>query len=180
MSQKMAKQEAMSCRTARRLLPALLAAREARVVPTRPALDAAGRASVEHHLDGCGRCAMEYRILTLSRAALDQAAAPLVPAPDEEFFKAVRARLHRGEPVVERAGESWAAALFVTARQLIPAMALLLLLIIGATVLWNSTASNGSPSFQAGVMPHLYDDPAPSIDDALDSVMAIEEKKNGK
>ena len=182
MSQKMANQEAMSCRTARGLLPALLDAREARSVPTRPAFDAAGRASVERHLESCGRCAMEYRILSLSRATLDAAAASEVPAPDEDFFKAVRARIHRGEPTpVERADESWASALFLTARQLIPVMALLLLLIIGATVLWNSAAPpRQQPLQSSNHLPRLFDDPAPSDDDALDSVMAIEEKKNGK
>jgi hypothetical protein len=93
----------------------------------------------------------------------------------------VRARLHRGEPAIERADESWTAALFVTARQLIPAMALLLLLIIGATFLWSSVAPKGGQPLQStNHLPRLFDDPSPSVDDALDSVMAIEEKKNGK
>ncbi|HKQ06062.1 MAG TPA: hypothetical protein VJ464_13080 [Blastocatellia bacterium] len=179
MSQKMAYQETITCRGARRQLPALLAVKEARVVPIRQALSAAERASVERHLGTCDGCAMEYRLLALSRATLDAAAASDMPAPDEDFFKAVRARIHRGEPAVERADESWTAALFVTARQLIPAMALLLLLIIGATFLWSITAPKGSQQI-AGTMPLLFDDPSPSVDDALDSVMASEEKKNGK
>ena len=179
MSQKMAYQGTISCRGARRQLPALLAVKEARVVPIRQALSAAERASIERHLDTCEGCATEYRVLALSRATLDAAAASDMPAPDEDFFKAVRARLHRGEPAVERADESWTAALFVTARQLIPAMALLLLLIIGATFLWSSAPPKGGQQI-AGTMPRLFDDPAPSVDDALDSLMAVEEKKNGK
>ena len=183
MNQKMANQESLTCRAARQHLPALLDAREARLVPNRPALGAAERASTEQHLGSCGRCAMEYRFLSLNRAVLDAGAAAEVPAPDEDFFKAVRARIHRGEPMmVERADESWAAALFVTARQLIPAMALLLLLIIGATVLWNSAAPQRNQPLESRnqQLPRLYDDPAPSVDDALDSVMTVEEKKNGK
>ncbi|MFL6273752.1 MAG: anti-sigma factor family protein [Blastocatellia bacterium] len=181
MSQKMANQETITCRGARRQSPALLAVKEARVVPIRQALSAAERASIERHLETCEGCAMEYRLLALSRATLDAAAVSDMPAPDEDFFKAVRARLHRGEPAVERADESWTAALFVTARQLIPAMALLLLLIIGATFLWSSAAPKGGQPLQStNHLPRLFDDPAPSVDDALDSVMAIEEKKNGK
>ena len=61
MSQKMANQESMTCRVARQHLPALLDAREARIVPNRPALGAAERASTEQHLESCGRCAMRCR-----------------------------------------------------------------------------------------------------------------------
>ena len=184
MSQKMARQETLTCRAARKRLPGLLAFRAARVVPIRQALSAAERAATEQHLDACARCATQYRILSLSRAAMDAAAASEPFAPDESFFKAVRARVHRGEASeasVERADESWAAALLITARQLIPAMALLLLLIIGATFLWNSAAPKGKQTLEGrNHWPRLYDDPAPSDDDALDSVLVVEEKKNGK
>ncbi|MEN3332385.1 MAG: hypothetical protein V7641_1750 [Blastocatellia bacterium] len=181
MSQKTGRQETIACRVVRRRLPALLAAKDARVVPIRQALSATERAASERHLQTCARCAMEYRLLSLSRAAMDGAAAPEPVAPDEEFFKAVRARIHRGEASIERVDESWAAALFITARQLIPAMALLLLLIISATFLWRNVPPNGNaPLTGRNALPRLYDDPAPSADDALDSLMAVEEKKNGK
>jgi anti-sigma factor RsiW len=181
MSQKMASLETLACREVRRRLPALLAAREARVVPIRQALAGAERAATERHLEACERCAMEYRLLSLHRATLDAAAAPEPIAPDEDFFKAVRARINRNEASPERADESWAAALLITARQLIPAMALLLLLIIGATFLWNNAAPHADQRLQgANHLPRLNDDPAPSVDDALESVMTVEEKKNGK
>jgi anti-sigma factor RsiW len=139
------------------------------------------RAATERHMQTCERCAMEYRLLSLSRAVMDAAAAPEKITPDADFFKAVRARINRGEASIERADESWAAALFITARQLIPAMALLLLLIISATFLWRSAPQKGDPGLQGrNALPRLYDDPAPSADDALDSLMAVEEKKNGK
>lgn len=181
MSQKTGREETIACRVVRRRLPALLAARDARVVPIRQALSVTERAASERHLQTCERCAMEYRLLSLSRAAMDGAAAPEPVAPDEEFFKAVRARIHRGEASIERHDESWAAALFITARQLIPAMALLLLLIISATFLWSNALPKSNPALTGrNALPRLYDDPAPSADDALDSLMAVEEKKNGK
>jgi len=54
------------------------------------------------------------------------------------FFKALRARIARGPEFSpsRRTDESWAAALLVTARQLLPAMAVLLLLMVGATLFW--------------------------------------------
>jgi hypothetical protein len=181
MSQKTGREETIACRVVRRRLPALLAARDARVVPIRQALSVTERAATERHVQTCEHCVMEYRLLSLSRAAMDGAAAPEPFAADEDFFKAVRARINRGEASIERVDESWAAALFITARQLIPAMALLLLLIISATFLWSSAPPKGNPALQGrNAWPRLYDDPAPSADDALDSLMAVEEKKNGK
>lgn len=182
MSQKTGREEMIACRVVRRRLPALLAtAKDARVVLIRQVLSATERAATERHLQTCERCAMEYRLLSLSRATMDAAAAPEPFAPDEDFFKAVRARINRGEASVERVDESWAAALFITARQLIPAMALLLLLIIGATFLWSSAPPTYTPtSVGRNVLPRLNEDPALSADDALDSLMAVEEKKNGK
>lgn len=186
MNRQPSREETIRCRVARGRFPALLSAdRDARVVPIRQALSAAERAATERHLQTCERCAMEYRLLTLGRTALDVAAAPEPVVPNEDFFKAVRARINRGEAAsvnVERVDESWAAALLVTARQLIPAMALLLLLIIGATFMWNSASQKTPVPVQAAntTLPRLFDDPAPSPDDALDSFMAVEEKKNGK
>jgi hypothetical protein len=181
MSQKTGQQETIACRVARRRLPAMLgAAKDARVVPIRQALSVTERAATERHLQTCERCGMEYRLLSLSRAAMDAAAAEPI-TPDEDFFKAVRARLNRGEAGVERADESWTAALLITARQLIPAMALLLLLIISATLMWsNAPSKSGQPLQGRNLLPRLYDEAAPSADDALDSLMAVEEKKDGK
>src|SRR4051812_29270098 len=117
MSQTRGNEAAIACRVVRRRLPALTAiAREARVVPIRSALSPAERAATERHLANCEGCATEYRVLALNRAVLDAAAAAPV-VPDEDFFKAVRARLNRSVPAIERADESWATLLLVTARQ---------------------------------------------------------------
>jgi hypothetical protein len=181
MSQKRGSQETIACRVARRRLPALLAATEAREVPGGQALSVSERVATERHLQTCARCAMEHRLLSLSRAAFDAAAATEQITPDEDFFKAVRARIHRGEATIERPDESWATALLITARQLIPVMALLLLLIISATFLWSNAPLKGNPPLTGrNQLPRLFDGPTPSADDALDSLMAVEEKKNGK
>lgn len=148
-----------------------------------------GNASVSHsakavsaHLQTCSKCAVEYRLFALQRATFDAAASPELVTPDEQFFSALRARIARGPaPLPSRRGEeSWAAALLLTARQLVPAMAVLLLLIIGATLLWNQPPSDTS---QAAVRPRervmfsdYYDYPAPTRDDVLETLVAVEEK----
>jgi predicted anti-sigma-YlaC factor YlaD len=184
MNQQSGREEMIRCRVARGRLPALLAAEDTRAVFPPHGLSAGERDGVERHLQTCEGCAAEYRLMALSRAVMDAAASPEPIAPDEDFFKAVRARIRRGEvkaAAVDRPDESWAAALLLTARQLIPVMALLLLLIIGATFLWSNASQKGVPSLQGkNALPRLFDDPAPSADDALDSFMAVEEKKNGK
>src|SRR6266851_7033479 len=115
-------------------------------------LSVTDRAATEHHLQTCSRCAVEYRLFALQRAALDAAASPEPITPDEHFYRALRARIARGpEPMRSRsADESWAAALLVTARQLFPVMTILLLLMIGATFLWNQQPPDTS---QAAVRP---------------------------
>lgn len=138
--------------------------------------------AVDAHLQTCSNCAVEYRLFALQRATLDAAASPEVVTPDELFFSGLRARIARGPAPLSsrRPDESWTAALLLTSRQLVPAMAVLLLLIIGATVLWNQPASDGS---QAAVRPRervmfsdYYDYPAPTRDDVLETLVAVEEK----
>jgi hypothetical protein len=183
------------CREARRRFGALADQMcDSRTAPVGERLSATERAAAERHLQTCARCAAEYRLFALGRAALDAAASRETIVPDQDFFKALRARIARGEEaaVVERVDESWAAALLVTARQMIPAMAMLLLLIIGATLLWNSAPAKWTASQPSGgraadlprreriVMSDLYDYPAPTADDVLETLVAVEEKKNGK
>ena len=145
-------------------------------------LSVADRAATEHHLETCSRCAIEYRLFALQRATLDAAASPEPITPDEHFYKALRARIARGpQPLPSRSGdESWSSALLVTARQLFPVMAVLLLLMIGATFLWDQQPSDTS---QAAVRPRervmfsdMYDYPAPTRDDVLETLVAVEEK----
>jgi predicted anti-sigma-YlaC factor YlaD len=129
------------------------------------------------HLDQCSRCGLEYRLSVLSRATLDAAAASDAIVPDDDFFKAVRARIHRGPGarLAETGDESWAAALLFTARRLMPAMALLLLMIIGATLLWNTYHSTESVSRTV-----VYELQPPNPDDSLESIIALEDRRNGK
>jgi hypothetical protein len=124
---------------------------------------------------------MEYRLFALQRATLDLAAVEPF-TPDEEFFKGVRARIARGPEAsrIRQRDESWAAALFVTARQLVPAMAILLLLMLGATLFWNrprqlETSASVRPRERV-MFPDMYDYPEPTQDDVLETLVAIEEK----
>jgi hypothetical protein len=145
------------------------------------------RAATNRHVQACSRCALEYRLLVLQRAALDAAAAAEPITPDEDFFRALRARLARG-PALSPShppDESWAAALLVTARQLVPAMAVLLLLMVGATLLWNQapppeTSQAAVRPRERVVFPDMYDYPEPTRDDVLETLVAVEEKENGK
>src|SRR2546429_5176502 len=93
-----------------------------------------GNANVTHsakavnaHLQTCSNCALEYRLFALQRATLDAAASAEPVTPDEQFFSGLRARIARGPALIpsRRGEESWTAALLLTARQLVPAMAVL-------------------------------------------------------
>ena len=141
------------------------------------------REAFELHLNDCSRCAKEYRLFSLTRATLDLAASPEVIEPDQDFFVALRARIARGEevPVTTRnqADESWAAALLITARQMMPALAMLLLVIIGATLLWQQPTALDSGSEARYKVRGL------TTGDMLDSIVAeerivAEEKANDK
>jgi hypothetical protein len=141
--------------------------------------------AVERHLESCARCAGEHRIFTLSRAVLVLSASPEPVRPDEAFFKGLRARITRGpESIAARewssVDETWAGALWVTARQLIPAMAMLLALIIGASLLWSSApASNDQMALRPReriLFNDIYDYPAPTQDDVLESLVTVEDK----
>lgn len=194
-SKRKAEDMTVMCREARRGFAALAGqVEDSRIVPIREKLSVTERAAAERHLQTCAKCAREYRLFTLGRATLDAAATREAIEPDQHFFEALRARIARGEDVMarERQDDSWAAALLLTARQMIPAMAMLLLLIIGATLLWSSaptqwnssSSSRGQvadvPRRERIVMPDLYDYPAPTADDVLETLVAVEEKKNGK
>ena len=67
-------------------------------------------------------------------------------------------------------------------------MAVLLLLMVGATLLWNRPPTEtGQLTSQAAVRPRervvfpdMYDYPEPTRDDVLETLVAVEEKENGK
>lgn len=148
------------------------------------------RAATNRHVQTCSRCALEYRLFVLQRTTLDAAAVAEPITPDEDFFRALRARIARGPAASASRSqdESWAAALLVTARQLIPAMAVLLLVMVGATLLWDQAAPEiNQVTSQAAVrarervvFPDMYDYPEPTRDDVLETLVAVEEKENGK
>ena len=140
------------------------------------------RAAAEHHLADCSRCALEFRLFGLQRATLDAAASAEPVVPDEHFFRGLRARIARG---IETAplrlpDESWTSALLLTAKQLIPAMAVLLLLMAGATLFWGEAPSGVDRAAlrprERVVFGDMYDYPAPTRDDVLETLVALEEK----
>ncbi|HMG33073.1 MAG TPA: hypothetical protein VKM94_03970 [Blastocatellia bacterium] len=167
----------IGCRQVRKLFPEILAGPKTDGTGLVTHDPADGIASALRHLESCSTCDLEYRLFGLSRATLNAAACPEDIEPDREFFKALRARIARGPAgvTVEPRDEWWTAAL-LAARQLIPAMTVLLLLIIGATLLWNS----GHPRQQVAARQEAYEIQEPSPDDVLDSVAAVEDRKDGR
>ena len=153
-------------------------------------LSVTDRAVTNHHIQTCSGCALEYRLFVLQRTALDAAASAESITPDEDFFRSLRARIARGPALSPSRppDESWAAALLITARQLVPAMAILLLLMVGATLMWNGALpETNQVTSQAAVRPRervvfpdMYDYPEPTRDDVLETLVAVEEKENGK
>jgi hypothetical protein len=151
-------------------------------------LGAADRSALNGHLEGCVRCAREYRLYTLGRTALDVAGTSESITPDKEFYVALRARIMRGpaEETVANLGyvdESWAAALLLTARQLLPAMAMLLALIIGATVIWNGNSQSPGEIAQRPsdliMLGDMYEY-RPTADDVLETLVVVEDRENGR
>ena len=146
------------------------------------------RNALNSHLDGCAHCAREYRLYTLGRTTLEAAGSNEPVTPDRQFFVALRARIERGPaeaPAVNRGyvDESWAAALLLTARQLLPAMAMLLALIIGATFIWNGSSKNpGEIALRPSELIVLGDmhEYRPTADDVLETLVVVEERENGR
>lgn len=146
------------------------------------------RAATERHLQTCARCEREYKLYRLGQMTLDLAASPEMIEPGKDFFVALRARIERGPAAIQQpadaASESWSAVFMLTARQLVPAMAMLLLLIIGLTMFSDGGSANGREiavgSGQYVRMNDLYLDPEPTPIDVLEVLVAVEEKENGR
>ncbi len=148
--------------------------------------------ALQAHIRECGKCAAEYELFRLERLVLEHAAAPEPVRPDEAFFVRLRASLERGPASdrtapVELPDESWAAAVMLTARQLFPAMAtLLLLLILGATFMSSQSArqretvANTLSASERILYNDLYDYPDANAADVLETLVAVDEKENGK
>jgi hypothetical protein len=174
----MSNTQTIACRQARKRFPAF-----DKTTTAQETLQTGERATIERHLHDCAKCAREYRIYALTRATLDRAAATEPMTADDAFLRGLRARINRGpEPPKSRpAEETWAAALLLTARQLIPAMAMLLLLIIGATYVWSTNVAQGNDRValrprERVMFSDMYDYPAPTRDDVLETLVAAEEK----
>jgi anti-sigma factor RsiW len=135
---------------------------------------------VESHLQECHRCNEEYRVLSLTRLTLDLAATSEVIEPDKDFFVGLKARIARGPeslaPARQQGEESWSATLWLTARQMMPALAMLLLLIIGATVLWSKSPtpekSQDTQAFEAQTKVRGL-----TASDVLDTIVSEEREK---
>lgn len=177
----------LNCRNARKRFSAM----------TDPALAGTDeRAVLERHIGNCERCAQDYRVFALTRTLLDAAASPEPISPGEDFFVALRVRIERGpeqsaaRQVARSADDPWASMLMAAARQLIPAMAMFLILIIGASLLWQTApdgASGSSLANRPAVRPServifndVYDIARPTPDDVLETLVAVEERTNGK
>jgi Putative zinc-finger len=173
----------MVCRKARKQFPALVE-RPWDYRGERVELSAAERAALELHLKTCESCAFEYRVYSLTQTTLNLAAQPEAVEPDENFFKGLRARIARGPEIAlaSQQDESWASAMMVTARQMIPAMAMLLLLILGASLLWNNTPGKlGIPSSGESQALNQRDESAElTPDDVLENFVAVEERWDGR
>ncbi|MEW6127640.1 MAG: hypothetical protein AB1757_11440 [Acidobacteriota bacterium] len=159
----------MGCRKVRKAFPALSGNAKAQN------LGSDERRALQGHLETCSACAAEYRLFSLSQTVLDLTALPEVIEPDKDFMAALRARIARGPesfglPQIG-ADESMATMLWLTARQMFPAMALLLLLIIGATLLWSHPAST-----EKGTAARI-EIAEPSADDVIDSTFIVAEER---
>jgi len=170
----------MSCRNARAGLRPMI-------------LSGLANVQIERHLDHCANCAAEYALLKLEKIVLDASSAVVPIEPGPEFFAAVRARIYReaeGGAVSYSAEDGLANVLWLTARQLVPALTLLLAVIIGATLIWGAGVPKADLARQEAsamlrpterVLFHdLYDTPQPTTDDVLESLVAVDEKDNGK
>lgn len=178
----MSNTQTIGCRQARKRFPTFY---ELPLPGKDPAVGERG--AIQRHLNDCRNCAREYRIFLLTRAALNAAAAAEPFTADDDFFRSLRARINRGpgQSKWRPAEESWTAAVLLTARQLIPAMAMLLLLIIGATYLWRADIRPGNDRVALRprdrvIFSDIYEYPEPTRDDVLETLVAAEEKENGK
>jgi hypothetical protein len=141
--------------------------------------------ALDRHLDVCEGCAKRYELLRLEKRLLR--ARPEIIAPGEDFFAALRSRIARdGFPPLRLAGkaeEPWSSMVWATARTLIPAMTMLLALIIGATVLWGDPPSPAASDVISPrdrlIFNEVYDY-QPTTEDVIESLVAIEERQNGR
>lgn len=144
-----------------------------------------GRA-VEQHLSECTECAREYRLYCLSRSVVELSAGEPV-SPSNEWFAGLKAAIARQSDAVGSRGliqDSWTALVWITAKQLIPIMAAVVMIILGASLLWRSnpvsTNRSGIKASDRFVLSgRVYEYPKPTADDVIETLVAVEDK-NGK
>jgi hypothetical protein len=144
--------------------------------------------AVEQHLSECPACASEYRLVSLGRAVLGLAGTGQPVRPDDDWFAVLKAKIARQpEAATTRVlfEESWPGLVWVTARQLIPIMAAVMAIILGASLFWRT---NPVPQDRSGVRAsdrfvfsgQVYEYPQPTRDDVIETLVAVEDQKNGK
>jgi len=163
----------LNCRLARKLI---------RARGTVQSQGAAGDDSrLRAHLTRCTRCEAEARINQLYRFILGGDSGDATEPPDAIWFRGLRARIEREDwhnsNVVE---DSFARTVSVVAQQMVPVMVTLVLLIVGATLFWTGRPDQRVGSTDPVLMNQVVEYPQPTTDDVLGTLLAVEDKKNGK
>jgi len=167
----------LTCRQARKRIRAQQALRpqEANGDPDDSGLSA--------HLARCSECEGEARIARFYQIVLfGGAVAGLeTECPDTAWFRGLRARIEREDLVSPPvAQDSFARTMSLVARQMAPVMIVLVLLIVGATLFWRGVPDQRVASNDPVLMNQVVEYPQPTTDDVLGTLLAVEDKKNGK
>jgi hypothetical protein len=135
------------------------------------------------HLARCGKCEAEARIARLYQLVLQEGAAAgmATDAPDTAWFRGLRARIEREDQAnFQVVQDSFARTMSLVARQMAPVMIVLVLLIVGATLYWRGVPDRSVASNDPVLMNQVVEYPQPTTDDVLGTLLAVEDKKNGK
>jgi len=177
----------MKCREARIEFSVLDKSR--RLSPGAKGVTPGGREDlIERHISECPACEREYRIFSLGRTVMELTGSSQPIIPDKEWFVAVKAataRLSDSRRFRVLTEESWPGLVWLTAKQLIPIMAAVVVIILGASLFWRNSPI---PQDRSGVMVNdrfvlsgqVYEYPQPTRDDVIETLVAVEDQKNGK
>jgi hypothetical protein len=143
--------------------------------------------AVEQHLSECTACAHEYRLYSLSRNVIELSASEKPVSPNTEWFAGLKAAIARQSDAAGTRSliqDSWTALVWITAKQLIPIMAAVVVIILGASLLWRTNPvspdrSGIRASDRFVLSGRVYEYPKPTADDVIETLVAVEEK-NGK
>ena len=141
---------------------------------------------VENHIRSCSKCLDEYQLLALELTVVDLFGAAVTFQPEESFYYAVQNRIRREEYKASLPSmDPWPTLLWGSAKQLIPAVSMLLLLIIGATLFWRTSSSNGNDQatnieWSNLIAGEQYELSQPSLYDVAGTTAEKEENGNGR